>query len=186
MSVQKIKVKGQGHRGKEFCPQFGHFQTVRPVWIQGWIRNDAQSLKWHRTRGGALLFFQIMITSQLLQDHRRYKATGVLVRSWLKWTSPHVTSPHLTIFAQHWAYSTSNTLIWSFDDNWGPLSAISRSLLFWRNWIIIYINTFSGKIDVKGIPRTPRERSILLSSTPEVAGLPMDTTPLWHGCLLAD
>ena len=29
-------------------------QTVSPVWIYGWLLNDAQSLKWHRT--GALLF----------------------------------------------------------------------------------------------------------------------------------
>ena len=41
------------------------FQTVTPVWIQQWLWNDAQSLKWHRT--GALLFFKVLC--QISRSH---------------------------------------------------------------------------------------------------------------------
>ena len=45
----KVKVKDV----KIYLHRFEHFQTVTPVWIHIWLRNDAQRLKWHR--GGALL-----------------------------------------------------------------------------------------------------------------------------------
>ena len=36
-------------------------QTVTPVWIHRWLRNDAQSLKWHRR--SAIFFFEVIIKS---------------------------------------------------------------------------------------------------------------------------
>ena len=55
-----IHAKSQGQRPKVkvkdvkiYLHRFEHFQTVTPVWIHIWLRNDAQRLKWHR--GGALL-----------------------------------------------------------------------------------------------------------------------------------
>ena len=54
-----VHVIGQGQRSKvkvtEFKTQCSRFRTVTPVWIPIWLRNEAQSLKWHRR--GALLFF---------------------------------------------------------------------------------------------------------------------------------
>ena len=41
---------------------------------------------------------RMTITSILLQDHSHYKATGVLVRSWLMWTSPHHLTPPPLLF----------------------------------------------------------------------------------------
>ena len=45
--------------------QIGGFGTVTPVWIHQWLRNDAQSLKWHRR--GALLFFKVI--RQIARSH---------------------------------------------------------------------------------------------------------------------
>ena len=45
MSMQKVKVKGQGHRSNQILPQFGRFWTVTWVWIHTWLQKDAQSLK---------------------------------------------------------------------------------------------------------------------------------------------
>ena len=56
--LQKVKVRSQRSRlqkSKQILSQHGPFQTVSPVWIQRWLRNDAQSLKGHRK--GTLLFF---------------------------------------------------------------------------------------------------------------------------------
>ena len=40
--------------------QIGCFGTVTPVWIQQWLRNDAQSLKYMYHRRGAVLFFKVI------------------------------------------------------------------------------------------------------------------------------
>ena len=53
MSMQKVEVKGQGHRGQT---QFSSLWSVTPVWIHIWRWNDAQSLMWFKK--GALLFYQ--------------------------------------------------------------------------------------------------------------------------------
>ena len=44
-------VKFQSHAGQKEYPiltQVGRFQTVTPFSIDRWLRNDAQSLKYHR------------------------------------------------------------------------------------------------------------------------------------------
>ena len=38
--------------------RIGRFRTVTPVWIHGWLWNDAQSLMWYRR--GALLSFNVI------------------------------------------------------------------------------------------------------------------------------
>ena len=53
-SMQKVKVKGQGHRGHD--PNF-RFRTVTPVWIHIWWWNDTYNLM--LLRRGALLFFKV-------------------------------------------------------------------------------------------------------------------------------
>ena len=62
-------AKGQGHRSKvkvtEVTTQLNRFRTVTPVWIHQWLRNDAQSLKWH-SRG--VLLFSIVIR-QISRSH---------------------------------------------------------------------------------------------------------------------
>ena len=45
--------------------QIGRFRTVTPVWNHRWLRNDAQSLKWHRR--GALLF--VKVKRQIARSH---------------------------------------------------------------------------------------------------------------------
>ena len=50
--------------------QIGRFQTVTPVWIHQWVRNDAQSLK--KDRGGALMFLKDI--SQISRSHGRRNA----------------------------------------------------------------------------------------------------------------
>ena len=70
MSMQKVKVEGQGHRGQsKFCPKFGSFRTITPVWIHRWLRNDAQRLNWVRI--GALWFFTVI--SQISRSQRTKK-----------------------------------------------------------------------------------------------------------------
>ena len=54
--VRGLKVKVTEVKTK--LPQFGRFWTVTPVGIHTWLRNDAQSLQWHRR--GALLFFEVI------------------------------------------------------------------------------------------------------------------------------
>ena len=54
-----VHSKGQGQRSrsqraKQFFPQCGRFWTVTPVWMNRWLRNYAQSLKW--CRRGAIFF----------------------------------------------------------------------------------------------------------------------------------
>ena len=45
--------------------QIGCFRTVTLVWIHQWLRNDAQSLKWHGR--GALLCFKVI--RQIARSH---------------------------------------------------------------------------------------------------------------------
>ena len=45
--------------------QIGRFRTVTQVWNHRWLRNDAQSLEWHRK--GALLFFKVI--RQIARSH---------------------------------------------------------------------------------------------------------------------
>ena len=45
--------------------QIGRFRTVTQVWNHRWLRNDAQSLEWHRR--GALLFFNVI--RQIARSH---------------------------------------------------------------------------------------------------------------------
>ena len=61
-SMQKFKVKGQGHRGHD--PTF-RFRTVTPVWIHIWWWNDTNSLM--LLRRGALLFFKVI--HQISRSH---------------------------------------------------------------------------------------------------------------------
>ena len=62
MSMQKVKVKGQGHRGHD---PFSRFRTVTPVWIHILRWNDAYSLM--LVRRGALLFFKVI--RQISRSH---------------------------------------------------------------------------------------------------------------------
>ena len=55
ISMQKVKVKGQGH---EVTTQLNRFRTVTPVWIHIWWWNDAYSLI--MLRRGTLLFFKVI------------------------------------------------------------------------------------------------------------------------------
>ena len=61
-SMQKVKVKGQGHRGHD--PNF-RFRTVTPVWIHIWWWNDTYSLM--LLRRGAQLFFKVI--RQISRSH---------------------------------------------------------------------------------------------------------------------
>ena len=61
-SMQKVKVRGQGHRGHD--PNF-RFRTVTPVWIHIWWWNDTYSLM--LLRRGALLFFKVI--HQISRSH---------------------------------------------------------------------------------------------------------------------
>ena len=93
------------------------------------------------------------------REHPSYCRTTVGIRplgflSAVGFCKPHpTTSPHHlpSLFAQHWAYSTSNTLIYSFDVRWlgTALSPTSYILQFCRIWIFIYIIIFSGKFYMK-------------------------------------
>ena len=62
-SMQKVKVKGQGHRGHNI--QLNRFRTVNPVWIDIWGWNDAYSLM--LLRRGALMFFTVIC--QISRSH---------------------------------------------------------------------------------------------------------------------
>ena len=59
---RKVHAKGQGQRSKvkvtEVTTPLSRFQTVTPVWIHIWWRNDAYSLM--LLRRGALLFFKVI------------------------------------------------------------------------------------------------------------------------------
>ena len=55
-SFSRSSIKFQGHMAKKinnFVPNWA-FRTVTPFWIYQWLRNDAQSFKYHRR--GVLLF----------------------------------------------------------------------------------------------------------------------------------
>ena len=101
-------------------------------------------------------FYLLMLS---WHEHPSYCRTTVGIRplrslSAVGLCETHLTtsSHHLTsLFAQHWAYSTSNTLMWSFDVRWlgTALSPTSNILQFCRIWVFIYIIIFSGKFHVK-------------------------------------
>ena len=58
--------------------QIGRFRTVIQVWNHRWLRNDAQSLKWHSR--GVLLFFKVMCQSSRShgsKNHRFWPKLGV-------------------------------------------------------------------------------------------------------------
>ena len=63
----RSSLKFQGHTAKKssICTQIWHFRTVTPVWIHQWLRNDAQSSKYHKR--GALLFFKVIY--QISRSH---------------------------------------------------------------------------------------------------------------------
>ena len=74
-SMQKVKVKGQGHRG--YDPTF-RFRTVTLVWIHIWWWNDTYS--WMLLRRGALLFFKVIrqiSRSHGAKNHRIWPRLGV-------------------------------------------------------------------------------------------------------------
>ena len=56
----RSSIKFQGHMALKSSnlTLIGHFQTVTPLWIHQWLRNDAESLKWHRI--WAILFFGVI------------------------------------------------------------------------------------------------------------------------------
>ena len=68
-SMQKVKVRGQGHRGHD--PNF-RFRTVTPVWIHIWWWNDTYSLM--LLRRGALLFSR---SSVKFQGHTALKSQNL-------------------------------------------------------------------------------------------------------------
>ena len=75
MSMQKVKVKGQGHRGNT---QLNRFRTVTPVWIHIWWWNDAYSLM--MLRRGDLLFLKVIhqiSRSQGSKKHNIWPRLGV-------------------------------------------------------------------------------------------------------------
>ena len=75
MDNSDVHAKGQrsrSQRSKQFLSQFERLRNVTPVWIHRWLRNDAQSLKWHRT--GALLFFEVI--RQISRSHGQKKNQG--------------------------------------------------------------------------------------------------------------
>ena len=66
--MQKIKVKGQGHRGKiKSAPISGQLLQFL---IHRWLRNDAQSLKWFWK---ASLVFKVFC--QISKSHGKERAT---------------------------------------------------------------------------------------------------------------
>ena len=88
----RSSVKFQGHAAKKasILTQIGRFRTVTPVWIHQWLRNDAQSLKYHGR--GALLFLKVIRhisrshgtkTSILTQIGRFQTVTLVWIHWWL-------------------------------------------------------------------------------------------------------
>ena len=64
---KRCPIVFQGHPANRpsILTQIGRFRTVIPVWIHQWLRNDIQSLKWHKR--GALLFFKVI--SQISRSH---------------------------------------------------------------------------------------------------------------------
>ena len=67
--LSNFKVTGAG-KSTILIP-IEHFRTVTRVWMHRWLRNNAQSLKWHRR--GALLFFEVIC--QISRSHRPDKST---------------------------------------------------------------------------------------------------------------
>ena len=73
-SIEEVPYCFQGHTSNckatrlyksSILTQIGRFRTVSPVWNHRWVRNDAQSFKYHK-RGG-LLFFKFI--RQIASSH---------------------------------------------------------------------------------------------------------------------
>ena len=62
MSMQNVKVRGQGSRSQKSKPNFSRFRTPSPVWILIWWWNDAQILV--LLRRDALFFSRSSVTFQ--------------------------------------------------------------------------------------------------------------------------
>ena len=72
---EKFTVGGERPRSqmsKQILPQFGCLQTVTPVWIDSWLRNDAENLKW--LRRDTILFSRSPIK---FQGHRGRKIDDI-------------------------------------------------------------------------------------------------------------
>ena len=69
----KSSIKFQGHTGQKIkiWTRIWHFRIVTPAWIDGWLWNDAQRLKYH-TRC-TLLFFKGIC--QIARSNRTKKIT---------------------------------------------------------------------------------------------------------------
>ena len=57
MFIHQI-TRSQGSKNHQILTQIERFQYVTPIWIHQWVRNDTQSLKWHRR--DALLFSRVI------------------------------------------------------------------------------------------------------------------------------
>ena len=81
--------RSRSPKNHSFFTQIGHFRTVTPVWIHGWLWNDAQSLKQHRR--GALLFFKVILSNfKVTRDKKsliltRIECFGTLPQVWIHW-----------------------------------------------------------------------------------------------------
>ena len=66
----RSSIKFQGHvretKKSLILTWIERFRTVTPVWIDRWLWNDAQSLKWYKR--GTLLFFKVI--HQISRSHR--------------------------------------------------------------------------------------------------------------------
>ena len=66
MSMQEVKVSGQRSRSQRSKPNLAVSGfSVTPDWVHIWLRNEAQSLKWHK-RGAVLL---IKVIYQISRSH---------------------------------------------------------------------------------------------------------------------
>ena len=87
MFMRKVKVRGQTYRSqrsKTILPQFWYYRTLNPDWIHRWLRNDTQSLKWHRR--GALLLLEVKLqdnTGRKFRFERFRMITSMWIHGWL-------------------------------------------------------------------------------------------------------
>ena len=65
--------RSHGTKKSPILTQIRRFQTVAPVWIDWWLRTDAQSWKGHRT--DALMFFDLIcqISFQGYMEQKNYR-----------------------------------------------------------------------------------------------------------------
>ena len=92
----RSSVKFQGHTAKQkssILTQIGCFRTVTAVWIHQWLRNDEQSLEYHRR--GALLFVNVI--SLISRSH------GTMNRRFdLNWAFPDSNFSFYSPMAMKW------------------------------------------------------------------------------------